>query len=111
TSPTAAAVAVLTNLGMPVADTVGDWLMSQAHKLGGFTASSDTPLPDLLSTATALHALACLERDISPVREQCLDFVDSLWTNEGGFYGHWSDDHLDCEYTYYGLLALGHLAV
>ncbi len=68
------------------------------------------PIPDLLSTATALHALAGLERDLSPVRESCLDFIDTLWSNEGGFHGHWSDDALDCEYTYYGLLALGHLS-
>ncbi|MBA4146797.1 MAG: terpene cyclase/mutase family protein [Verrucomicrobia bacterium] len=111
TNPTAAAAVLLTNLGMPVNSAVGDWLLQRAHKLGGFNASAEIPVPDLLSTATALHALACLERDIAPVREQCLDFVDSLWTNEGGFYGHWNDDQLDCEYTYYGLLALGHLSI
>jgi hypothetical protein len=68
-------------------------------------------MPDLLSTATALHALAGLEAPIARVRESCLDFVDSLWTNEGGFHGHWADEHLDCEYTFYGLLALGHLSL
>ena len=41
----------------------------------------------------------------------CLDFVDSLWTNEGSFHGNWADDHLDCEYTCYGLLTLGHLSL
>jgi len=45
------------------------------------------------------------------IREPCLDFIDSLWVNRGGFYGTWDDDALDTEYTYYGLLALGHLAV
>jgi hypothetical protein len=45
------------------------------------------------------------------VKEPCLDFIDSLWTNEGAFHGNWADDHVDCEYTFYGLLALGHLAV
>ena len=40
-----------------------------------------------------------------------LDFIDTLWTNRGGFYGNWTDDVLDCEYTYYGLLALGHLSL
>ena len=33
------------------------------------------------------------------------------WTNAGGFYGSWADNTLDCEYTYYGLLALGHLSL
>jgi prenyltransferase beta subunit len=111
TNATAAAAVVLTNLGMPLNQTVGDWLLARAHPTGGFVASPETPIPDILSTATTLHALACLERDISGIRESCLDFIDSLWTNEGGFYGNWGEDKLDCEYTYYGLLALGHLSV
>lgn len=45
------------------------------------------------------------------VKEPCLDFVDSLWTNKGAFYGSWLEDTLDCEYTYYALLALGHLSL
>ena len=111
TNATAAAVVILSRLGMPLNQTVGDWLLTRAHPSGGFVASPETPIPDLLSTATTLHALSCMERDISGVRESCLDFVDSLWTNEGGFHGNWTDDNLDCEYTYYGLLALGHLSV
>ena len=46
---------------------------------------------------------------LNGLRESCLDFIDSLWTNRGGFYGHWSDDAIDTEYTYYALLSLGHL--
>ena len=34
-----------------------------------------------------------------------------LWSAAGGFHGNWADDTLDPEYTYYGLLALGHLAL
>jgi hypothetical protein len=98
-------------LGMPVAPAVGDWLLRAAHREGGFVATPGAPIPDLLSTATALHALAGLERDFSTIKEPCLDFIDTLWTNEGGFHGHWGDDSLDCEYTYYGLLALGHLSL
>ena len=67
------------------------------------------PIPDLLSTATALHALAGMQVPLAGLREPCLDFVDSLWTNRGGFYGHWSDDAIDTEYTYYALLSIGHL--
>jgi hypothetical protein len=111
TNPTAAMVNLLCNLRMPVNASVGDWLLARAHTDGGFSASPNTPIPDLLSTATALHALAALEVPIDSVKERCLDFVDTLWTNEGGFYGHWGDTLLDCEYTYYGLLALGHLSL
>ncbi len=111
TNSTAAMVTLLRHLSMPVASSVGDWLMAVQHREGGFLAMPTAPIPDLLSTATALHALAGLERDISPLRERCLDFIDTLWTNEGGFHGHWGEDTLDCEYTYYGLLALGHLSL
>jgi prenyltransferase beta subunit len=108
---TAAAVMILHQLGADPDTRVGDWLLAQCHANGGFFAVPGAPMPDLLSTATALHALAALQRDIGPLREPCLDFVDTLWTNSGGFYGNWADDVIDCEYTYYGLLALGHLSL
>ena len=112
TNATAAAVTLLHQLGMPINRSVGDWLFARAHPDGGFLAMPEAPIPDLLSTATTLHALACLEREVPPtVKERCLDFIDSLWSAEGGFHGHWADDHLDAEYTFYGLLALGHLSV
>jgi len=112
TNATAAAVTLLHQLDLPIHPRVGDWLLAQAHPDGGFRAMPAAPLPDLLSTATTLHALACLEAPVpEPIRERCLDFIDTLWSAEGGFHGHWADDHLDAEYTFYGLLALGHLSV
>lgn len=109
---TAGAVTLITHLGFPVRPEVGDWVLAQEHPQGGFIAVPGAPMPDLLSTATALHALAVLDRRIDSARhERCLDFIDTLWNAGGGFHGHWADDHLDAEYTYYGLLALGHLAV
>jgi prenyltransferase beta subunit len=111
TNATAAAVSTLRQLQLATHPTVGDWLLARCHPDGGFLAAANAPMPDLLSTATALHALSGLQRPLEAIRERCLDFVDTLWTNEGGFHGHWGDDALDCEYTFYGLLALGHLAV
>lgn len=112
TNPTAGAVTLLRHLHLPLNPAVGDWLLARLHPQGGFTAVPGAPMPDLLSTATALHALASLDRRLTAAqRERCLDFVDSLWSAEGGFHGHWADDHLDAEYTFYGLLALGHLRV
>jgi prenyltransferase beta subunit len=112
TNATAAAVTVLRHLGAPLdQERIGSWLLAQAHPQGGFLAMPQAPIPDLLSTATALHALAGLQVSFDAVKESCLDFVDSLWTNEGAFHGHWEEDLLDAEYTFYGLLALGHLAV
>ena len=111
TPATAAAVLLLRHLDTAVPNTWGEWLLARAHPRGGFVATPGAPMPDLLSTATALHALVSVHVDIDGIKEPCLDFLDSLWSNRGGFYGHWEDDALDCEYTYYGLLALGHLSL
>lgn len=112
TNATAGAVTIIRHLGFPVNVTVGNWLLAQAHEQGGFLAVPGAPMPDLLSTATTLHALAAMDRRLpSSIHERCLDFLDSLWDARGGFHGHWADDHLDAEYTFYGLLALGHLSL
>jgi geranylgeranyl transferase type-2 subunit beta len=111
TPPSAGAATLLRNLGEAAPAELGEWLLARHHKEGGFFATPLAPIPDLLSTATALHALAGMQVDLGPVKEPCLDFVDSLWTNRGAFYGNWTEDVTDCEYTYYGLLALGHLSL
>ncbi len=109
---TAAAVSLSRNLRQPIPESTTNFLLSAFHPpSGGFLPFPGAPLPDLLSTAVALHALDGLQADFSRITEPCLDFIDSLWTADGGFHGTWDDDELDLEYTYYGLLALGHLAL
>jgi hypothetical protein len=109
---TAGAVTLVRHLGFPVNQRVAEWLMAQAHPQGGFRATPTAPIPDLLSTATALHALSAMDYRISAaVHERCMDFIDTLWDAQGGFHGHWADDFLDPEYSFYGLLALGHLSL
>ena len=111
TNAAAAAITVCRHLNVPVSPQAGDWLLARVHPQGGFVAAPGSPLPDLLSTATALHALAGLDRSFEALKEKTLDFLDSLWTNQGSFHGHWADDTLDAEYTFYALLALGHLSL
>lgn len=111
TPTTAAAVVVRRHLGAIADRDTGMWLLDRCHSSGGFFAGPDAPVPDLLSTAVALHALSSLHVPLGAIREACLDFIDSLWTNRGGFFGTWADDEADCEYTYYALLALGHLSL
>ena len=109
---TAGAVTLIRHLGFPVNQSVAEWLLAQTHPDGGFKAIPSAPLPDLLSTATALHALSAMDWRIpSALHERCLDFLDTLWDAAGGFHGHWADDFIDPEYTFYGLLALGHLSL
>jgi hypothetical protein len=106
---TAAAIATQKQLKAPIKPAAGEWLLARCHAQGGFLAVPNAPMPDLLSTATALNALASVGISLEPIREKCLDYLDSLWTNAGSFHGHWLDETLDCEYTFYALLALGHL--
>lgn len=108
---TAAAVRLLQQMNVEVPESVGPWLAAQLHPEGGFLAVPGAPMPDLLSTAVALHALDGLRYPFDDFKESCLDFIDSLWTNRGSFHGNWTESELDCEYTFYGLLALGHLSL
>ncbi len=109
---TAAAVTLLRHLGQPVPEATSGWLARQWHPEGGFVPTPAAPIPDLLSTATAVHALAGLQHPVvDDLVDPCLDYLDTLWTNRGAFHGHWADDEVDCEYTFYGLLTLGHLSV
>jgi prenyltransferase beta subunit len=112
TTATAAAVCIFHYLEQPVPGSALRWLLERAHPFGGFTAISfagSAGIPDLLSTATALHALSLAGVGPGDMREKHLDYLDSLWSPQGGFRGHAADDVVDCEYTYYGLLSLGNL--
>ncbi len=112
TPATAAALCILHYLRQAVPESAVRWLLDHAHPGGGFTAiafAGGAGIPDLLSTATALHALALVGALAEGMREKHLDYLDSLWDPHGGFRGHQADDTVDCEYTYYGLLSLGNL--
>ena len=109
TTPTTAAGAVLLReLGGTVAPETGRWLLARCAGRGGFVAVPQTPYPDLLSTATALHALMTLEVTLHGIREACTEFVLRLGTGRA-FRGFELDEVEDAEYTFYALLALGHL--
>jgi hypothetical protein len=106
---TAAALTILSSFGRGANELAMKWLFENCYMEGGFCAGREVPIPDLLSTATALHALSVNGFDVSTIRQQCLDFINDLWSDKGAFCASWADETLDCEYTYYGLLALGHL--
>jgi len=110
TPTTAGAVTLLHHVGGDVPSSAVDWLLGRAQSKGGFLPAPDSPLPDLLSTATALHALTAAHASIGALKDPMLDFIDTLWTGKG-FCGSWADDVVDSEYTYYALLALGHLSL
>jgi hypothetical protein len=76
---------------------------------GGFKAVTKAPVTDLLSTAVALYALKFAGYDLRIIKPDCLNYIDSLFS-DGGFGGNVFDTEPDIEYTFYGLLALGSLA-
>jgi len=109
TPATAAAVTTLHYLNCTPPPPSVQWLLARSRATGGFLAAPVAPIPDLLSTATAIHALALAKAPLDDIKQPTLEFIDSLWSTDGAFAGNWLDETLDCEYTYYGLLALGHL--
>ena len=81
-----------------------EWLRDEQKPNGGWCAEQNTPLPDLLSTATALFTLHCY--GIKP-RYSATDFIEGHWLDNGGFAATLLEDESDVEYLFYGLLALG----
>ncbi len=110
TTATAAAIVTLRAMGRNVHPQAGLWLLQQHIPEAGFRAGPQAPVPDLLSTAVSLYALRCADISCRNIADSCLAFVDSLWNEDGGFCGSLADTDSDCEYTFYGLLALGCLA-
>jgi len=109
TPVTAAALEICRELELPTPLRTREWLTARLSPKGGFCAAALVPMPDLLSTATALYAArnqGWIEQ--VPIKTS-VEFVTSVWDESGGFGGHRFDQRADCEYTFYGLLALGSL--
>ncbi|MDR0796274.1 MAG: hypothetical protein LBE79_09550 [Tannerella sp.] len=104
TNATVAALAIKGQLGGYRIDADVDYLQASQDQSGGFYAGSSTPVPDLLSTATALFLLKYY--NVTP-RINAGNFIDAHWHPSGGFSATLLDESCDVEYTFYGLLALG----
>ena len=81
-------------------------LLEAQEPSGGFRATGVAPIPDLLSTATALFVIYCYG---AKPRYEAADFVEAHWLESGGFAATLLDEKSDVEYLFYGLLALGTL--
>lgn len=106
---TVAAIQVIRCLEGKTDAAVLEWIRSLYSVSGGFCVSPERQIPDILSTAVALFILAVCGESMEPYRERSLKFIDGHWDECGGFRATVTDDICDCEYTYYGLLALGSL--
>lgn len=92
-------------LDTDIADRVAAFLTSIQTARGGFLAHPTAPIPDLLSTFTALVALSDIGALAAADLASAASFVRSLATPEGAFRSCESDPEGDVEYTYYGVAA------
>ena len=105
TNPTAAAVGLSTLLEVPLPEkqkTV-EFLCRCQLPAGGFQAHARIPLPDLLSSFSALTALHDLHAADQANHSVLRNFVTSLRSPDGGFFGLAGDQQSDVEYTFYGM--------
>ena len=80
-----------------------EWLLQRQDETGGFYASEQAPIPDLLSTAVGLFTLRLIGKEV----KDATPFIEAHWLDNGGFAPTLYDDYSDVEYVFYGLLALG----
>ncbi|MCF7958245.1 MAG: hypothetical protein K9M57_07355 [Phycisphaerae bacterium] len=106
---TAAAITILHQLHNPIDPELGAWLAACHHPNGGFLAIPILEEPDLLSTAVGLHALSLINDIPDTIQTPCREYVRGLYDPRGGFRPNRLEEDLDAEYSYYGLLASGHL--
>lgn len=90
-------------MGLQSDATAVEWLQKRQDETGGFYASEQAPIPDLLSTAVALFTLRLLEINV----KDAVPFIQAHGLDNGGFAPTLYDDYSDVEYIFYGLLALG----
>ena len=83
-----------------------DTLCYLQEESGGFAATKESPIPDILSTATSLFIMNCYNKQPKFSAE---DFIEAHWLDSGGFSATILEEISDVEYTFYGLLALGTL--
>jgi len=106
TNVTAAGISLLGLAGgwdARTADGVRNFLEGARTPSGGWRAGAMVPVPDLLSTFSALAALESIGGLGPDLVKGALVFARSCEERDGGFRaGPW-DDAIDVEYTYYGL--------
>lgn len=111
TNPTAAAVALLNQLGGmddDISDDVVGFLTDVVSAEGGFQANTRIPFADGLSTFTGLLTAQDLRcRDLIPPDRILHWLSTSLEVPTGGFRGASWDQQADVEYSFYGLGILG----
>ena len=103
TNATCAALTMLKQTGLQDEQSL-QWLMDRQDETGGFRATADAPIPDILSTGVAMFTLHLYNRE---PKVGVTDFVLAHTLPTGGIAPTIFDEYSDVEYIFYGLLALG----
>jgi prenyltransferase beta subunit len=115
---TTAAAAILAEFGASLdfdVESTVNFIRSMEFPSGGFKAVAIAPLPDVLSTASALFVLRLSGIELNgSERKRHSEFIRDHWretsATSAGFAGDITSDTPDSEYTFHALLALGVLA-
>ena len=84
-----------------------EFLLSIQEPSGGFKSSKRVPIPDMLSTATALTAFNICGWSTNVSVKEISQFIATHWIITGGFSATLLDQTTDPEYIFYALLAIG----
>ncbi|GHT17021.1 beta-hydroxylase [Planctomycetales bacterium] len=105
TNPTAACIGFLTLRDVELRNRQDAicFLRRQQSGFGGFTAHSQIPVPDLLSSFSAAAAFADMNAADQYDVPMLQKFVADLRSPCGGYFGVIGDRQCDVEYTFYGL--------
>ena len=85
------------------------WFASVRSDTGGFRANPKAPIPDLLSTASAIQARSWAGMELDDGTRDTLEFVESCWLDDGSFGANPVCPTGDVEYMFYGLSSLANL--
>ncbi|GHT42381.1 beta-hydroxylase [Planctomycetales bacterium] len=105
TNPTAAAIALLTmkEISVPNREQTANFLKQRQLISGGFQAHERIPVADLLSTFSAITALRDLDAPTEQTPQSLQNYLRSLRSPTGGYFGVVGDTVADAEYTFYGM--------
>jgi len=106
TNATAAGLLLLELLNMAdraLLENATEYLLSAQDDSGGWLSTRRAPVPDLLSTYTALVSLENVGTLPQRTLGKGLSFALACERREGGFSAGTWDTDVDVEYTYYGL--------
>jgi hypothetical protein len=80
-----------------------NYLKTMRGSDGGFIATPNAPMEDLLSTFTGVFGLTLMGQGSDEITQGALKYARAMEAPNGGYAGFALESVQDCEYTFYGL--------